>query len=149
MTQQRNNLALRAINPAFRLDNDTEVNYTLPLDEFQQTLVQQTAARKATREATVNKKQRRFNRTSSNFGSASGGSDSSFFRSGPPSGQGGFSNNSNSNNSSNYSSNNYTYSNNNGRSTRLPTYHFTQLQRGQSSNRTLLNKSNSNQAFTR
>ncbi|CEP09953.1 hypothetical protein [Parasitella parasitica] len=36
MTQQRNNIALRAINPSFRLDNDAEANYTLPLDEFQQ-----------------------------------------------------------------------------------------------------------------
>ncbi|KAK4518392.1 uncharacterized protein ATC70_008609 [Mucor velutinosus] len=53
MTQQRNNLALRGINPSFRLENDAEVNYTLPLDEFQKTLVQQTAARKATREATL------------------------------------------------------------------------------------------------
>ncbi|CEP07844.1 hypothetical protein [Parasitella parasitica] len=90
MTQPRNNLALRANNSGFRLDNDAEVSYTSSLDEFQQTLVRQTAARKVARDATVNKKQRRFNRNSSNFGSAFSGSDPSFFRSGPPSEQGGF-----------------------------------------------------------
>ncbi|KAK4514797.1 uncharacterized protein ATC70_002402 [Mucor velutinosus] len=97
MTQQRNNLALRVINPSFRLENDAEVNYTLPLDEFQQTLVQQTAARKATREATANRRQRRYNRNTPISSSPSNGSDPSFFRSGPPSQQGGFSNNNNNN----------------------------------------------------
>ncbi|KAI8082474.1 uncharacterized protein B0P05DRAFT_447200, partial [Gilbertella persicaria] len=107
MTQQRNNLALRAVNPSFSIDNDSKANYTLPLEEFQQTLVQQTAARKATREATVNRKQRRFNRNSSNSGSTSTGTDPSFFRTGPPSEQGGFlSNNSNHNNNSTNNSNN-------------------------------------------
>ncbi|CAO3620218.1 unnamed protein product [Mucor fragilis] len=102
MTQQRNNIALRAINPTFRLDNDVEVNYTLLLDEFQQTLVQQTAARKATREASVSRKQRRFSRPPSNSGYPSTGSDPWFFRAGPPSQQGGFSNNNNSNSNNNF-----------------------------------------------
>ncbi|KAI8636936.1 hypothetical protein BD408DRAFT_437464 [Parasitella parasitica] len=79
MTQQRSNIALRAINPSFRLDNDAEINYTLPLDKSQQTLVQQTVARKATPEATVNREQRRFNCISSNSGSPSTGSKLSFF----------------------------------------------------------------------
>ncbi|KAG1093521.1 hypothetical protein G6F42_018945 [Rhizopus arrhizus] len=53
MTHLRNNIALHTIDPSFSLKSGNEVNYTLPLDEFQQTLIQQTAARKATREATV------------------------------------------------------------------------------------------------
>ncbi|KAI8327858.1 hypothetical protein BC941DRAFT_457997 [Chlamydoabsidia padenii] len=59
MTQSRNNIALRAVNPSFSVKSDSEVNYTLPLDEFKNTLIQQTAARRATREATVNRRQRR------------------------------------------------------------------------------------------
>ncbi|CEP08889.1 hypothetical protein [Parasitella parasitica] len=60
MTHIRNKIALRAVNPSFSLKSDNEVNYTtLPLDEFQNTLIQQTAARKATREATINKRQHR------------------------------------------------------------------------------------------
>jgi hypothetical protein len=60
MTQVRNNIAFRAVNPSFSMKPKQEVNYTLPLDEFQNTLIQQTAARKATCEATVNRYQRRF-----------------------------------------------------------------------------------------
>lgn len=58
MTQNRTNIALRAVNPSFSIKSNSEVNYTLPLDEFQQTLIQQTAARKATREATINRRPR-------------------------------------------------------------------------------------------
>ncbi|GAA5805543.1 hypothetical protein HPULCUR_011061 [Helicostylum pulchrum] len=47
-TQMRNNIALRAVDPSFSLKTN-ETNYTLPLDEFQTTLVRQTAAKKATR----------------------------------------------------------------------------------------------------
>ncbi|CEP07631.1 hypothetical protein, partial, partial [Parasitella parasitica] len=97
MTHQRNNIALRAINPGFSLTTDQATNYTLPLDEFQSTLIQQTAARKATREATGTRRQhRRFTpgapRNPNSFSTAS---DQPFFRSGPPSQQGGFSNNNN------------------------------------------------------
>ncbi|KAI8329652.1 hypothetical protein BC941DRAFT_457178 [Chlamydoabsidia padenii] len=35
MTQARYNIALRAVNPSFSIKSDSEVNYTLPLDEFQ------------------------------------------------------------------------------------------------------------------
>lgn len=118
MTQQRNNIALRTINPAFSLKSDQETNYTLPLDEFQTTLIQQTAARKATREATANRRQhRRF--TPGNSGSPSSFStvsDQQFFRPGPPSQQGGFNNNfsnTNNNNNNNYNSNNNTFRQNN------------------------------------
>ncbi|OAD07854.1 hypothetical protein MUCCIDRAFT_158110 [Mucor lusitanicus CBS 277.49] len=112
MTQQRNNIALRAHDPSYRLADASEVKYTLPLDEYQQTLAQQHATKKALREATVPRRQRRFNHNSSNnnSGSASNGSDSSFFRSGPPSVQGGFSSNNNNfrptNNDSNKRNNN-------------------------------------------
>ncbi|KAI9315444.1 hypothetical protein BX666DRAFT_1837975, partial [Dichotomocladium elegans] len=51
MTYARTNIALRAINPSFSLKSSNEVTYTLPLDEFQNTLIQQSAARKATRAA--------------------------------------------------------------------------------------------------
>ncbi|CEP16777.1 hypothetical protein [Parasitella parasitica] len=54
ITNSRNNIALRAIDPSFVMKPGIEANYTLPLDEFQQT-----AARKATREAMINKRQRR------------------------------------------------------------------------------------------
>ena len=95
MTQARNNVALRAINPSFSLKSDTEVTYTLPLDEFQQTLVQQTTARKVTREATARYRQRRSpNDSPGNSGSFSNFPGQQFFRPGPPSQQGGFTNNS-------------------------------------------------------
>jgi hypothetical protein len=60
MTEASNNVSLRAVNPPFSMKPKQEANYTLSLDEFQNTLIQQTAARKATREATVNHHQRRF-----------------------------------------------------------------------------------------
>ncbi|EIE88314.1 hypothetical protein RO3G_13025 [Rhizopus delemar RA 99-880] len=140
MTHTRNNIALRAVNPSFSMKTGNEVNYTLPLDEFQNTLIQQTAARKATREATINKRQRRRfpNGNSSSSGSFLSGPDQQFFRAGPPSEQGGFPNNtntnfnynsnhSNSNNSSNnFRNNNFrTNSNNNSRKNTNP---FRQIQ---------------------
>ncbi|KAI8641509.1 hypothetical protein BD408DRAFT_433176 [Parasitella parasitica] len=79
--------------------------HTLPLDEFQQTLIQQTAARKATREATIDRRQRRrfTSGTSATSNAAfSNGSNQQFFRPDPPSQQGGFI----SNNSSNFRPNN-------------------------------------------
>ncbi|CEP18222.1 hypothetical protein [Parasitella parasitica] len=85
--------------------------------------------RKATREATVNRKQRRFNRSSSNSGSSSNGSDPSFFRSGPPSQQGGSNNNSN----TNYSNNN-TYSHNNNHSNNANSDNSNNLQRNNKKN---------------
>ncbi|KAG0813096.1 hypothetical protein G6F16_013251 [Rhizopus arrhizus] len=95
MTQARNNVALRAINPSFSLKSDTEVTYILPLDEFQQMLIQQTTARKVAREATARYRQRRSpNDSSSNSGSFSNFPVQQFFRPGPPSQQGGFTNNS-------------------------------------------------------
>ncbi|GAN11521.1 hypothetical protein MAM1_0661d11085 [Mucor ambiguus] len=116
MTQQRNNIALRAHDPSYHLNDASEVNYTLPLDEYQQTLTQQHAAKKAIREATTPRRQRRFNHNFSNSSSTAGGSDSSFFRPGPPSEQGGFFSNNNSNssnhNNSNNNSNNFNNNNN-------------------------------------
>ncbi|KAG0775696.1 hypothetical protein G6F21_013851 [Rhizopus arrhizus] len=95
MTQARNNVALRAINPSFSLKSDTEVTYTLPLDEFQQTLVQQTTARKVTREATARYRQRRSpNDSPGNSSSFSNFPGQQFFRPCLPSQQGGFTNNS-------------------------------------------------------
>lgn len=135
MTHTRNNIALRAVNPSFSMKTGNEVNYTLPLDEFQNTLIQQTAARKATREATINKRQRRRfpNGNSSSSGSFLSGPDQQFFRAGPPSEQGGFPNNTNNNfnynsnhNNSNNSSNNFrnnnfrTNNNNNSRKNTNP-----------------------------
>ncbi|KAG1442369.1 hypothetical protein G6F46_013129 [Rhizopus delemar] len=38
MRQARNNIALRAVNPSFSLKQDQKIQYTLPLDEFQNTL---------------------------------------------------------------------------------------------------------------
>ncbi|KAI8636862.1 hypothetical protein BD408DRAFT_478375 [Parasitella parasitica] len=120
ITHVRNNIALRAIKPSFSLKPENEVNYTLPLDEFQNTLIQQTAARKATRDATINKRQhRRFqNGNSTVSNSFSNGPSQQFFRPGPPSQQGGFSNNNTSNsNNSNFSTNNNNSNSNNN-------YHF-------------------------
>ncbi|CEP15311.1 hypothetical protein [Parasitella parasitica] len=87
------------------------VNYTLPLDEYQQTLTQQHTAKKTIRDATTPRRQRRFNRNSSNSNSNAGESDSSFFRSGPPSEQGSFF--INNNNSSNYNNSNNSNNNHN------------------------------------
>ncbi|EPB82719.1 hypothetical protein HMPREF1544_10565 [Mucor circinelloides 1006PhL] len=108
MTQHRNNIALRAVDPSFSMKPALETNYTLPLDEFQQTLIQQTAARKATREATtINRRQRRHfpSGTSATSNTVARSSDQTFFRPGPPSQQDGF--------STNYNSNNYNRNNNN------------------------------------
>lgn len=112
--QIRNNIALRAVDPSFSLKS-TNASYTLPLEEFQNTLVQQTSAKKATPEATANRR-RRFGNSSS-FSNAS---DQQFFRSGPPLQQGGYSkNNSNFNNSNdNYTRQYNTNKNNNNSSSR-------------------------------
>lgn len=60
MNQACNNIAFRAIDPSFSMQPETEKNYTLlPLNEFQDTFIQHTAPRKATRDATINKRQRR------------------------------------------------------------------------------------------
>ncbi|CEP08765.1 hypothetical protein [Parasitella parasitica] len=60
ITNSRNNIALGgAINPSIVIKPGNEATYALSLDEFQQTLIQQTAARKATREAIIYKRQRR------------------------------------------------------------------------------------------
>lgn len=108
MTQSRNNIALRAVNPSFSVKTDQEAQYTLPLDEFQSTLIQQTAARKATREATVtNRQRRRFPPVnSSNSSSFSTDPDPPFFRGGPSSQQGGYNNSNKANNFSKNNSNN-------------------------------------------
>ncbi|KAI8644379.1 hypothetical protein BD408DRAFT_413348 [Parasitella parasitica] len=133
ITHVRNNIALRAINPFFSLKPEDEVNYTLPLDEFQNTLIQQTAARKATRDATINKRQhRRFqngNPTVSN--SFSNGRSQQFFRPGPPSQQGGFSNN----NTSNNNNSSFSTNNNNSNSNSNNNYNF------------LTNNSNNNNSY--
>ena len=119
MTQSRNNIALRAVNPSFSVKTDQEANYTLPLDEFQSTLVQQTAARKATREATItNRQRRRFTPSnSSNSGSFSNVQDPPFFRGGPSSQQGGYNNSNKANNFHNNNSNRRENSNNNNSNT--------------------------------
>ncbi|KAG2189634.1 hypothetical protein INT46_005485, partial [Mucor plumbeus] len=44
MTQSRNNIALRVVDPSFSLKTNQEANYTIPLDEFESTLIHQTAA---------------------------------------------------------------------------------------------------------
>jgi hypothetical protein len=111
MTHNRNNIALRAVNPSFSIRSDTDVNYTLPLTEFQQTLIQQTAAGKAAREATYKRRSNRRSTggSSSHTYSTSTGPDQQFFRPGPPSQQGGFGNNSNGNSNTyrNYASNHH------------------------------------------
>jgi hypothetical protein len=108
MNQNRNNVALRAINPSFSLKTDPTTNYTLPLEESQQTLIQQTAARRAIRETTVNRRNRR--RTTSGNSGASGillnGSEQQFFVADLPSQQNDFNNiNFNTNNNTNYNNN--------------------------------------------
>ncbi|KAG1460172.1 hypothetical protein G6F55_004325 [Rhizopus delemar] len=108
MTQARNNIALQAVNPSFSLKQDKEIQYALPLDEFKNTLIQQTAARKATRKATVNRRQhRRFTPSNSvSFSSFSNVPDQQFFRLDPPSRQSGYIKNNNGDNFSNFNSNN-------------------------------------------
>ncbi|KAG1025843.1 hypothetical protein G6F43_014125 [Rhizopus delemar] len=113
----------------------THTRNNIALHEFQNTLIQQTVARKATRQATINKCQRRRfpNGNSSSSGSFLSGPDQQFFRAGPPSEQGGFPNNTNNNfnynsnhNNSNNSSNNFrnnnfrTNNNNNSRKNTNP-----------------------------
>ena len=121
-TYMCNNIALRAVDPSFSMKS-TEANYTLPLDEFQNTVVSQTAAKKATREATANRRARypfcRFGPS----GSFSNIPDQQFFLIGPTSQQGGYNkinsntnnSNSNSNDISNKNSNSNSGSNYNNR----------------------------------
>ncbi|KAI9266976.1 hypothetical protein BY458DRAFT_573759 [Sporodiniella umbellata] len=71
---ERNNIALRAHDPSYRLNDASEANCTLPLDGYQQTLTQQHAAKKTMRETTTPRRQRCFNRNFSNSSSAAGGS---------------------------------------------------------------------------
>ncbi|CEP07627.1 hypothetical protein [Parasitella parasitica] len=118
MTQFCKNIALRAVKPSFSEKSDSEATYTtLPLDKFQNKLIQHTAARKATREANVNRGQRRRFQPGNNNNSASttsNGFTQSFFWPDPPSQQGGFPNNTyNSNNDVSFNNNaNTNYSNN-------------------------------------
>ncbi|CEI98275.1 hypothetical protein RMCBS344292_12388 [Rhizopus microsporus] len=88
MTQDRNNTALRAVNPSFSFRSGHDGQYIMSLDEFQQTLAQQTATRKATRESTSRYYCKRHSGAinPSHFPS---GTDSLFFRQDPSSQQGG------------------------------------------------------------
>ncbi|CEP15410.1 hypothetical protein [Parasitella parasitica] len=102
ITHSRNIIAFRVINPFFTLKSGDDANYTLPLDELQNTLIQQTAARKATREATITKSQRC--RANHDHCQSSGSfltfTDQQSFQPGPPRQQGGDTNNFRANNSS-------------------------------------------------
>lgn len=89
MTQDRNNIALRPVNPSFSLRSEHAGQYAMSLDEFQQTLAQQTATRKATREAT-NRSQRIRHNGINNQSHFPPGTDNSFFRQRPFSQQGSF-----------------------------------------------------------
>ncbi|CEP13091.1 hypothetical protein [Parasitella parasitica] len=114
MSHIRNNIALRAVNPSLSLKSDNEVNYTLSLNEFQNTLIQQTAARKATREATINKRQHhRFPNGSPNVSNSfPNGLGQKFFWPGLPSQQGAFNSNNNFSRNNKFSDNN-NFNNNN------------------------------------
>ncbi|CEP07106.1 hypothetical protein [Parasitella parasitica] len=116
ITQARTNIAYRAINPSFTLKAEPEVGYTVPPEEFQQGINQQTATKKAIREASsFRRPRRRFHNSNSSSGSYSNDSNQQFFRQGPPSQQGGFNGNStnNYNNNSNFSSNSNNFRANN------------------------------------
>ncbi|KAG1107399.1 hypothetical protein G6F61_011802 [Rhizopus arrhizus] len=98
MTQARTNIALRSVNPSFSVKHDQDINYTVPLEGFQQSLIQQTSARKATRDAMLDLRHKcRFpSATSGSFSSSSSfdpSTDQQFFRTGPSSQQGGLNNN--------------------------------------------------------
>jgi hypothetical protein len=114
ITQARTNIAYRAINPSFTLKAEPEVGYTVPPEEFQQGINQQTAAKKAIREASsFRRPRRRFHNNNASSGSYTNDSNQQFFRQGPPSQQGGFNSNSTnnfnnfSNNSNNFRANNH------------------------------------------
>ena len=74
----RNNIALRAVDSSFSLEF-TNASYTLTLEEFQNTLVKQTAAKKATREATANRRRRFSLDRFDNSSSSSNASNQQFF----------------------------------------------------------------------
>ncbi|CEP09384.1 hypothetical protein [Parasitella parasitica] len=104
IAQAHSNIAYRAINPTFTLKAEPEVGYTVPPEEFQQGINQQTATKKAIRKASsFRRPRRRFHNSYSSSGSYSNESNQQFFWQGPPSQQGGF--NGNSTNNSNFSSN--------------------------------------------
>ncbi|KAG1135724.1 hypothetical protein G6F37_012786 [Rhizopus arrhizus] len=113
ITQTRLNIAYRSVDPSFSVKTESEVGYIVPLEEFQQSISQQAAAKKAIREASaLRRPRRRFPNGTPNPVSFSNGSNQQFFRPGPPSQQGGFSNNNNINSSNKYT-NNYTSNANN------------------------------------
>lgn len=99
---QRNHIALRSVNQNFSapIPAAEETRYTMPLDAFQASLVQQTTAAKALKDATAlgqqgrsSKPARRFKRsggTEPPSSSASPGLAPSSFRQGPSSQQGGY-----------------------------------------------------------
>lgn len=110
ITQARVNIAYRTIDPSFSVKTESDVGYIVPLEEFQQSISQQAAAKKALREASSLRRPRR-RYPNGNFGSGtfSSGPSQQFFRSGPPSQQGGLHNN----NTSNFNKNTSSFSNNN------------------------------------
>ncbi|KAG1109123.1 hypothetical protein G6F42_015754 [Rhizopus arrhizus] len=119
ITQARINIAYRTVDPSFSVKTESDVGYIVPLEEFQQSISQQAAAKKALREASaLRRSRRRFPTGNSNSGSFSTGTSQQFFRPGPPSQQGGFNNNTsnfnnNFNNNSNSNNNNFRANHNN------------------------------------
>ncbi|KAG1090983.1 hypothetical protein G6F42_019551 [Rhizopus arrhizus] len=53
ITQTRLNIAYRSVNPSFLVKTESEVGYIVPLEEIQQNISQQAAAKKAIREASA------------------------------------------------------------------------------------------------
>ncbi|EIE82396.1 hypothetical protein RO3G_07101 [Rhizopus delemar RA 99-880] len=105
ITEMRKNLAFQAINPKFSSSSvSSSSNYIMPLDEFQRALSQQTTNLEAVQKASRFGKKLRPNSTNQQLGPHA--QHLQFFRSGPSSQQGGYTNrhkyNSN-NNSSTYS----------------------------------------------
>lgn len=99
MTEMRKNIAFQAINPRFSSNSSSSNNnYIMPLDEFQTALAQQTTNLQNVQKASRFGQRARFTPTNQNNSSHTP-QPQQFFRAGPSSQPGGYTNNHNNNRS--------------------------------------------------
>ncbi|KAI8880743.1 hypothetical protein K501DRAFT_335169 [Backusella circina FSU 941] len=99
MTKMRKNIAFQAINPRFSSDSpSSDNNYIMPLDDFQTALAQQTTNLQNVQKASRFGQRAHFTHTNQN-NSSHAPQLQQFFRAGPSSQQGGYTNNHNNNRS--------------------------------------------------
>ncbi|KAG1452531.1 hypothetical protein G6F56_007794 [Rhizopus delemar] len=133
LTKMRNDIAFRVFNPGFSTNPNQDQTFTMPNDTFQTSLVQQTNAEKALRDANFRRTKHPFSPKPKGQFTFADGDNPRFFRSGPSSKQGGYNNGSNANGNGNGNGNtNRQYNNNNNGQSRY--HHHTAQGKGKSTN---------------